>query len=143
MKKKRVRELATSIRMSEHRNISSMKQLEQVLWRDLDKRPNIFNMFTFHMRDKICNTVGCIGGFAIGMYGHDRQDGPVDATAGILGISYKLAEDLCLPGDGEFEGGYDNISTEQAAIAVENLLDERVQSGELHPWHHMGLEKDE
>ena len=150
--KKRVRAVATAIRMAEHRRIAhSDDYIGYNLDRIEDHNPlDYFNMHSFGVKnEKTCDTVGCIGGWVISMYGHtlpqEARDskGNIAQTAMILDIPEDVADDLCVPGDGSV-GGYDNVQPHQAAEAVENLLDDNVIEGEIHPWYHLidGKEKE-
>lgn len=144
MNKKRVRELSTAIRMSEKLSSEDCFYFGAEYCNLIRKKPDKFNMCGFYLIERPecnnCNTAGCIGGFAMGMYGTGEDFGsysdPSTEVARILDIPNIVASLLCCPGSLNFEGGYEDITTEQAAQAVDNLFDENVLSGDKHPWHH-------
>ena len=144
MHKKRIRQLASAIEIAGHTQVydgyTAIGGEDNMIEAGV---PDRFNMTHFSIKHD-CGTAGCIGGFAISMFGEKgsslyRNESLSWVVAHLLGVSVGVAEALCIPSLSDV-GGYFSVSAEQGAQAVLNLLDERVLQGELHPWHHLGVE---
>ena len=144
MHKKRIRQLASAIEIAGHTPVdygyTAIGGEDNMIEAGV---PDRFNMRNFSMKHD-CGTAGCIGGFAISMFGEKGSSLYKDQSfwwvvAHLLDVSEDVAEALCIPSLSDV-GGYDNVTAEQGAQAVLNLLDERVLQGKLHPWHHLGVE---
>ena len=144
MHKKRIRQLASAIEIVSHAPVdydyTAIGSEDNMIEAGV---PDRFNMQHFSIKHD-CGTVGCIGGFAISMFGEKgsslyKGQSLSWVVGHLLDVSVGVAEDLCIPSLSDV-GGYDSVTSEQGAQAVLNLLDERVLQGELHPWHHLGVE---
>lgn len=143
MHKKRIRQLASAIEIAGHTQLDDYVCISSSDGMIEAGVPDRFNMQNFSMKHD-CGTAGCIGGFAIAMFGEKVSSSSKvlslsEVVAHLLDVSDGVAEALCIPGYGDV-GGYNNVTAEQGAQAVLNLLDERVLQGKLHPWHHLGVE---
>lgn len=139
MNRERIEELAAAIEQAPMGPcLSRFKDI--VHTRALIQMPTEFQMDNFLVTDEgHCNTVGCIGGFCLGLFSPNEEP-PKDEeakahlqiTRGILAkvaeqldIDFRLACALCTPHTIEDSGWYDQVKPEDAAEAVRGLLRER------------------
>ena len=139
MNEDRVEQLAGAIEGVRHSPISYHDLARYKDYRDEGQSihhgiPNHFSLQFYFVSSNECGSIGCIGGFCMGLFpvakfapdllGMDRVDGHIVHLSRVLDIPSKHARLLCEPDFSDINApiyGYGNITPAQAAHAVRKL----------------------